>query len=131
MYGKELREKIISARKQGISVPEICRVFGVSPRMVFALSKRYRETGSVEPRKGGGRKSNLSEKDLQEIEILLTQRPDITLSELRDELNLPISISNLSRTIRHKLGYTYKKRWFMHQNRIDQMSNKSEKSGKR
>lgn len=50
IYGKKLREKIISACKQVIRVPEIYRMIGVSPCMIFIEKtiQKNRERRSVQ-----------------------------------------------------------------------------------
>lgn len=121
MYGKELREKIIEARERGLTVKEIARVNGVSVRMIYRLSQLYRETGSVSARKGTthGPKPVLNESGLKQIEALLQKKPDITMEELREELHIPLSTSHLSRIVHQKLGYRFKKRWYMPVNKTD------------
>ena len=131
MYGKELREKILKAREKGITVAEIAKVNGVSARMIYRLTQLYRETGGVSGRKQAahGPKPVLDEAGLRAVEMLLVEKPDITMEELREELQIPLSTSHLSRIVHTKLGYTFKKRWYMPANKIDQTCNSSGNAG--
>ena len=69
-----------------------------------------RETGSVETRTSlRGRKPSLSRKDIQNIDCLIQQQPDITINEIIDTLQLHVSDETVRKTIL-KLGYVYKKK---------------------
>lgn len=110
MMGKEVREQIISARKRGISVSELSRIYGVSRRSIYKLQELYRRTGDVTPQTHTrGSKSKIDEQTLEQINQVLQQQPDITLKELREMLDLPITTSQLGRVLRKKLGLPCKK----------------------
>jgi transposase len=47
--------------------------------------------------------------ELEQIRESLVQRPDITLSELIDQFGFVLSVSALSRIVRFKLGFRFKK----------------------
>jgi len=87
-------------------------------------------TGSVELKTSTrGRKSKLSEKDLNQISALIIEKPDITLQEIKDELKLDCDISVLCRAIRHKLGFTRKKKVYTPLKEISPKYKPSEKNG--
>lgn len=131
MYGKELREKIMDARERGITVAEIAKVSGVSERTIYRYTELYRETGGVSARKrkAHGPKPIVDGEGLRKIESLLLEKPDITMKELRDELQIPLSTSHLSRIVHTKLGYTFKKRWYMPANKLDRMCSSNGNAG--
>lgn len=132
MLSQEVRKMILEARGRGITVAEICRVYGVKERAVYKLQQLVRETGSYEPRLSTrGRKATLDDEGLKSIDKLIQSRPDITLQEIKEVGCLPLSISQIDRIVRLKLGYTYKKRWSMQVNRNGQMLSKSVRSGRR
>lgn len=115
MIHKEVRERIVAARKRGLSVKEIQYAYGYGKTSIYSLLKQERETGSIEPKlHTRGAKSRLSLEDHDRIRATINEKPDITLEELKQVLCLPLSISQLSRIVRGKLGYTYKKRWYTH-----------------
>ena len=82
----------------------------VGKSTVTKLWSLYRETGSYEPRPNPrGRKPALSSEELESVKKAIVQRPDITLSELIDQFSLFLSVSALSRIVRFKLGFGFKK----------------------
>lgn len=128
--GQEVRERIIEARKRGMTVAELSKCYGVSGRSIFKLQALYRATGSISPRTHTrGRKSTVDAKMLEQIDQTIKKTPDITLGELREKLHLPIQVSRLSQIVREKLGYTYKKRWFTPVSKTDRMCKPNEDAG--
>ena len=114
MIHYEVRKSIIEAWKRGIGVKEIEGVYGYGKTAIYNLIAQKRKTGDIRPQLSTrGRKSKISDMDLQCIDAAIKERPDITLKELVEELVLPLSESRMSRVVREKLGYTYKKRWYM------------------
>ena len=81
---------------------------------VCEIIKLYNETGSVQPRPlNNGRPPKLTAQDKKDIADAILNQPDITLEELKEKLNLPISISQLFRIINKELKLPYKKRSFL------------------
>jgi transposase len=114
MLHLEVRKKIIEARKNAVTVREICKAYTVKKTAVYNLLKQERETGDITPRTHNrGRKPTLIEDDLSRIENLLTERKDITAAEVKELLNLPLCESSICKIIRNKLGYRFKKRQYM------------------
>ena len=60
-----------------------------------------------------GRKPALTPQALEEIKNLILAQPDITLEEIKEEMQLDICLSAIHRIIKGKLGFTYKKRQYM------------------
>jgi len=107
---KDIRQRIIAAKKQGDSHSKIAREMRVSVSTVTRLLTLYRATGDCEPRAMHlGRKPRLDEEMLQKIREKIEQQPDIKLQELIDEFSLPVSTSALCKTINKKLGLIRKK----------------------
>ena len=91
---------------------EVAECFGVNSSTVYRLGKRMRETGTVETRVSQrGRKSALSQTDLQNIDQMIRVQPDITIHEIREGLQLPVSDETVRRAV-VKMGYVYKKKSF-------------------
>lgn len=110
----------MQAREEGMKIEEIVRVYHVGRSTIYDLFKLVKETGDIQPRPHQyGRKPSLDEEKLAELRALLDERCDITLAEIIEELEIGISISALSRIIRDKLNYHYKKRQYMPVNGID------------
>ncbi len=110
MLTKEERELVIKIYGKEKNCAKIARMFGVHRSTIRHLVHQMEETGSVEPQTfKRGRKPSLSEQDIRRIDELIQKQPDITLPEIRETLNLPVT----TETIRQKvigLGYTYKKK---------------------
>lgn len=111
-YSKDLRERIVAARKRGLSAQEISRIFGVSKRSVERFWKLYLETGGVQPRQRGGYRRSCLEKHDQTLRGWIEREADLTLSQLRDRLALDLGIKLGITALWHRLehlGLSYKK----------------------
>ena len=76
-----------------------------------------RETGSVKTRTSQrGRKHALTPEDLQNIDRVVQQEPDITIDEIIDKLGLHVCNETIRKAV-IKPGYSYKKNLFMPQSR--------------
>ena len=106
----DLRKRIIDAKLRGDTEDKIAFDKSVSKSTVTKLWSLYRETGCYAPRPNPcGRKPVLSPGQLAQIRQAISERPDITLAELKEALSLPVGIAALSEAIRLKLGLRYKK----------------------
>jgi transposase len=111
MVSLEIRESISRAKKEGMRVSMMEKVFRVPERTIYGLLARERKTGSMEPSiKRGGRPSSIDSAGLEAIKKLVEERPDITLEEIKGTMNLSICISALCRILHKKLGFNYKKK---------------------
>jgi len=107
---RDLRKRIIDAKLRGDTEETIAREKGVNKSTITKLWALYRETGSYEARPNpNGRKPTLSPQQLESIVNRINNQPDITLQELIDELDLPVCVSALCRTVNNKLGFCFKK----------------------
>ena len=106
----DLRKRIIDAKLRGDTEDKIALEKEVNKSTITKLWALYRKTGSYAPRPNpNGRKPALSPQQLEQITDKINKQPDITLRELIDELNLPVCISALCRTVKNKLGFCFKK----------------------
>ena len=109
-YSNDLRKRVIDAKLRGDTEEKIALEKEVCKSTVTKIWSLYRKTGSYQPLPNpSGRKPKLSEEQLSQIKKTIEEQPDITLQELIDEFNLPISISALSKNVRFKLNLHYKK----------------------
>jgi len=107
----DLRVRIFEARQSGEKTAKVSERFCVSPAFVRRLMQRYREDGYLKPPGQGkkrGRKPAFTEHDLERLRDLATQRPDLTTTELRDQLGFSVQPLTVGRALR-RLGFTYKK----------------------
>ena len=102
----DLRKRIIYAKLRGDTEAQIASEKEVNKSTVTKLWSKYRSTGSYSPRLTlRGRKSRLSDHQLEQVRQTIVDRSEITLQELIDEFALPVCVPALSRTVRFKLGF--------------------------
>ena len=115
MYKKILtnyeRNRLVDAYERIGKAKILAEAYNVSERTVFRLVKQKNHTGSVELQTSKrGRKPKISENDLQRITETIIEEPDITLQEIIDKLHLSCTVPTICKIIRHKLGFTRKKK---------------------
>ena len=110
----DLRKRIIDGKLRGDTEDKIASEKEVNKSTVTKLWSKYRSTGSYAPRLTlRGRKPRLSDDQLEQVRQTIVDRPDITLQELIDDFSLPVCVSALSRTVRFKLGFRFKKKRYI------------------
>ncbi|HCC03099.1 MAG TPA: hypothetical protein DHW78_03110 [Ruminococcaceae bacterium] len=93
MISIEVRNLIVIARTNGMRIQEILSTFRVKKTAVYNLFQLVKKTGSVQPRPHAyGRKPALNSQDLKRMKSLINSQPDITLQQIKDQVNLRISI---------------------------------------
>lgn len=104
-YSLDLRQKIVDRYEEGdISQRELARQFRVAVSFVETLLKRYRETGSAEPKaRTQQTPTKLNEQQLSVLEQLVAAQNDATLEELRDRLEQKTGVSVSCSTINRML----------------------------
>ena len=111
-YSRDLRERIVAARRQGHSAQEIARLFQVSKRSVERFWKKYLATGGVEPRQRGGYRRSRLEKHDRQLRRWIKEQADLTLAQLQEriaqELGVQLGTTALWRRL-ERLGLSYKK----------------------
>lgn len=110
----DLRRRIIRAwQAEKPRVADLASRFSVGTATVKRLIRRFRETGSVEPRPhGGGQRPKIPAEKLPRVQRLLEANPDWSVDELAAAYNrqegTTVSRSSMVRTIA-RLGFTRKK----------------------
>ena len=110
MLHNEARELLVEGYEATHDAKGIAKAYSVSKWMVYRLAEQKRKTGSVALRTSQrGRKLVLTTEDKEAIRRCIDEAPDITIEEIREELNLSASYSTVERAIR-AMGYTLKKK---------------------
>jgi transposase len=108
----DLRRRIVGAVERGSSMREAARRFAVSPSAAIKLMQRVRATGSPAPARYGGHRRPLLGLHEAELRGLVEATPDITLAELKAELErrfgVVAGLSTLHKALR-RLGLRHKK----------------------
>jgi transposase len=111
-YSEDLREKIVTAVRRGLSKSQAAHIFSVSLSSVKRYVKKADHGESLAPKKSPGSAPKLDEKATKLLETDLKQRPFATLQERRDYIHsltgLSVSRSTICRTIA-RLGSSRKK----------------------
>jgi transposase len=110
----DLRKRIIEDKLRGDTEEKIASDKSVHKSTVTKLCSLFRKTGSYGPRPNhNGRKPKLSGQQMEQVRETIVQCPDITLQELIDKFSLPVSISALSKIIRIKMKFRFKKKRYV------------------
>ncbi len=119
-YSQDLRDRVLAACDRAMKTKQIAELFSVSTSWVRRVKQRRREHGELTPRppEPAARYTKIDRVHLRE---LVDTHPDATLVELRAMLGVQCAESAVWRAL-DTMGYTFKKRQFMQQNKIDRMS---------
>ena len=117
-YSKDLRLKALAALERGMPRKEAVGIFGVSLATIKRWLKRRGEGENLAPKPSPGRTPRIC-RTAEEKQALWTQleaNDDATLErhcELWEQgRGVRVSVATMSRAVRNKLGWTYKKsRW--------------------
>jgi len=83
----DLRRRLVGAVDGGMTRRDAAERFGVAASTAIKWVRRWRETGSVEPRRqGGDKRSRRIEAHGLELLALVEERPDMTLAEIAAHL---------------------------------------------
>lgn len=130
-FSMEFRRAVAKAHDECGSSAEVAEQFGCCEAWVRRLIQRRRETGSLEPRPPKlPDNSKLKEKELQQLQELIANKPDMTLGELAEKLNAGVSIPTIWRATQ-KLGLVLKKSPSTLPSKTDPTSKKRATTGSR
>jgi transposase len=107
----DLRERILASydQKEG-NREEIASRYRVSLGLVKKLLQQRRRTGDIAPRHHfSGPKPRILPAHEQQMKLLLARKPDLTLAELRQAMQLDCTLPAIHYVLL-RLGLTYKKR---------------------
>lgn len=111
-YSNDLRERVVTARREGQSAEEVAKRFGICKRSVERYWRRQQQVGSVAPKQRGGyRRARLSGHE-ETLRGWIAAQADLTLEQLRErlraELDIQLSVSALWYGL-ERLGLSFKK----------------------
>lgn len=121
----DLRERILSTYdKEDATREQVAKRYRVSVGMVKKLIQQRRHTGDIGSRRHlCGRKPLILESHRSQMRELLTQKPDMTLAELREAVGLDCTLPAIHYVL-EDMGLSYKKR-------LSMPANKSAKTSRR
>ena len=110
MLHNEARKLLVEAYEKTHDAKGIALAYGVSVPTVYRLAEQKTKTGNVDLRVSErGRKRVLGQEALEKIAKTIDTRPDITLAEIVETLELPVGIETVRRAIQ-AMGYRRKKK---------------------
>jgi transposase len=116
IYLKELRIRAVDAVERGIPRKEVVQTFSISLTTLKRWLRKKRDGEDLSPGTSTGRKRRIlaTQEERRALWEQLEANDDATLErhcELWEEKSgVRVSVSAMSRAIRHKLGWSYKKR---------------------
>jgi len=99
-YSQKVRDLVLDAYEQDLKTAEIAERLKVSPSWCRRVRQRLREhnlRGAIEQKHGPDPK--LTGPDRRRLAGLVQEKPDATLTELKGQLALPVSISTIHRAL--------------------------------
>jgi transposase len=112
-YSQDLRDRVLAAVDDGMPVPEAAPLFRVSVSYIYKAQIRRRRTGETTARPQRCQLTPKLARYHEEIRAAVKERPDATVSELREWLlsRHGVSVSHaVMWTALARLGLTRKKR---------------------
>ena len=110
MLHNEARNLLVKAYEKTHDAKGVALAYGVSVPMVYRLAEQKTKTGSVDLRVSErGRKHVLGREAKEKIAQMIDGQPDITLAEIVEKLELPVSIETVRRAIQ-AMGYRREKK---------------------
>lgn len=104
----EYRHRVVQLTADGYSTAEVVEALGVSPSWVRSIKALDRAGESLAPRSKANRRRPLADREGDRIRARVREKPGTTLADLRRDLGLTTSISNLWTALR-ALGLSLKK----------------------
>jgi transposase len=116
IYSKDLRIREVEAVERGVPRKDVVETFSISLTTLKRWPKKRREGEDLSPATSTGRKRRIlaTPEEKQALWRQLEENDDATLREhcqmWEAKRGVRVSPSAMSRAIRHKLGWSYKKR---------------------
>jgi transposase len=114
-YSQDLRDRVLSAYDRGMPTKEIAEAFEVSRSWARRVKQTRREQGRTTPLPRGG--ARVVKIDMKRLAELVGKKPDSTLRELQEQLEVECCETTVCRALR-RLNLTFKKKRSTRQNRI-------------
>jgi transposase len=91
----EFRHRVIALTAEGLTSTEIAEMLDVSAVWVRSIKKLHDSGQSLEPKSRANKRRSLAQREGDRIRAQIQAKPSTTLEDLKRELKLNTSISNL------------------------------------
>jgi transposase len=108
-YPLEYRLRVIALTDEGMSGGEIAEVLGVSGSWVNSIKRLHRAGRPLAPKSRANKRQSLAKRAGDTIRARIAEHPGTTLEDLKRDLNLDDSITNIWYAVR-TLGLSLKKK---------------------
>ena len=108
-YPVEYRFRVIALFEEGLDSVEIAEVLGVSASWVTSIRRLHEAGEPLEPKSRANKRQSLAQREGERLRARIAEHPGTTLEDLRRDLNLDTSLSNIWYALR-TLGLTLKKK---------------------
>ena len=105
----EFRHRVIALTEEGSTASEIAEVLDVSAAWVRSIKKLHASGQPLEPKSRANKRRSLAEREGDRIRAQVAAKPGTTLEDLKRDLKLTTSISNLWNALQ-ELKLSLKKR---------------------
>ena len=127
VYGLTQRNKVIKLHLQGHSGIQIAKQLNISLPTIYSYLAKHRQ-GDLAPAKPGRKgHTKLTDTHLQLMRDLIAAKPDITLKDIQQQLDIDVELSTISRALK-KMGITRKKKRSTPKNNLDPTSSRNAKT---
>ncbi len=99
-YPVEFRRRVVQLTADGYTTAEIAAALGSSSAWVRSIKALHRSGQPLEPKSKANRRRSLAEREGGRILAQVAEKPGTTLEDLRRDLGLTTSISNLWNALR-------------------------------
>lgn len=108
-YSMDLRDRVMADVDAGMKIKAVAEKYSVSVGWISKLKRFRKNTGSYAARKQRVNRSTKLDADLPRLEALVREKPDSTIRELREKLNVQVSRATVGRALQ-RLNFTFKKK---------------------
>jgi transposase len=125
----EFRHRVIALTEEGLTASEIAEILDVSGTWVRSIKKIHKSGLPLEPKSRANKRRSLAQREGERIRAQIKAKPGTTLEDLKSELNLKTSVSNLWYALK-ELKHSLKKKRFTPPSKTGPMSSSTAPSGK-
>ena len=125
----EFRHRVIALTAEGLTSSEIAEILDVSAQWVRSIKKLHASGHPLEPKSRANKRRSLAQREGERIRAQIKAKPGTTLEDLRRELKLKTSVSNLWNALQ-ELKLRLKKRRSTPPSKAGPMSSPTAPSGK-
>jgi len=90
------------------SIPQVAEMTGYSIATIYNWVSIYKKEKRLTAKPAGHRKPIFSQSEHEQVKIMIQQKPDITLVEIRERLNKKCCLDAVHNMMK-RLGFTFKK----------------------